>query len=197
MPSPSIQTMQMADAAIASAQLRQPANRSRPESSDTLECRKVVLRFPADTAEEHLESAAFRRPRDPPPPVSFVGWRCADSIAAGVGEEVLFRVRSSRGSEVVLMAVLFGALHVHTRSPMIMIVFPGIALGVLKNRRRPPSPPGSRALRRGRLLAPRFTRLGGAGVGGDGRDVITQRVDVWLGGLGVLRTARLRRRCRR
>ena len=57
------------------------------------------------------------------------------SVAAGVGEEVLFRGALQPRLGVVLTAVLFGALHVQYQVPgMIMIVLMGIALGVLKNR---------------------------------------------------------------
>jgi membrane protease YdiL (CAAX protease family) len=57
------------------------------------------------------------------------------SIAAGVGEEVLFRGALQPRLGVVLTALLFGALHVQYQVPgMVMIVLMGIALGVLKNR---------------------------------------------------------------
>ena len=57
------------------------------------------------------------------------------SVAAGVGEEILFRGALQPRLGVVLTAVLFGALHVQYQVPgMIMIVLMGIALGILKNR---------------------------------------------------------------
>ena len=57
------------------------------------------------------------------------------SIAAGVGEEVLFRGALQPRLGIVLTAVLFGALHVQYQIPgMIVIVLIGVALGLLKER---------------------------------------------------------------
>lgn len=57
------------------------------------------------------------------------------SIAAGVGEEVLFRGALQPRLGVVLTAVLFGALHVQYQVPgMIVIVLIGIGLGLVKER---------------------------------------------------------------
>jgi membrane protease YdiL (CAAX protease family) len=57
------------------------------------------------------------------------------SIAAGVGEEVLFRGALQPRLGVVLTALLFGALHVQYQVPgMIVIVLIGIGLGIVKER---------------------------------------------------------------
>ena len=57
------------------------------------------------------------------------------SVAAGVGEEVLFRGALQPRLGVVLTAVLFGALHVQYQIPgMVVIVIIGVTLGVLKER---------------------------------------------------------------
>jgi hypothetical protein len=57
------------------------------------------------------------------------------SIAAGVGEEVLFRGALQPRLGVVLTALLFGALHVQYQIPgMLVIVFIGIGLGLVKER---------------------------------------------------------------
>ena len=57
------------------------------------------------------------------------------SVAAGVGEEVLFRGALQPRLGVVLTAVLFGALHVQYQVPgMIVIVLVGIGLGLVKER---------------------------------------------------------------
>jgi membrane protease YdiL (CAAX protease family) len=57
------------------------------------------------------------------------------SVAAGVGEEVLFRGALQPRLGVVLTALLFGALHVQYQIPgMLVIVFIGIGLGLVKER---------------------------------------------------------------
>jgi len=57
------------------------------------------------------------------------------SIAAGVGEEVLFRGALQPRLAIMLTAVLFGALHVQYQVPgMIVIVLIGIGLGIVKER---------------------------------------------------------------
>jgi membrane protease YdiL (CAAX protease family) len=57
------------------------------------------------------------------------------SVAAGVGEEVLFRGALQPRLGVLRTAGLFGALHVQYQIPgMIVIVVIGVALGVLKER---------------------------------------------------------------
>ena len=57
------------------------------------------------------------------------------SIAAGVGEEVLFRGALQPRLGIVLTAVLFGALHVQYQVPgMIVILLIGIGLGIVKER---------------------------------------------------------------
>ena len=57
------------------------------------------------------------------------------SVAAGVGEEVLFRGALQPRLGVLLTAVLFGALHVQYQVPgMIVIVVIGLALGLVKER---------------------------------------------------------------
>ena len=69
--------------------------------------------------------------------VGFPAWAGAvlTSVAAGVGEEVLFRGALQPRLGIVLTAVLFGALHVQYQIPgMIVIVLIGVTLGVLKER---------------------------------------------------------------
>ena len=57
------------------------------------------------------------------------------SIAAGVGEEVLFRGALQPRLGIVLTAILFGALHVQYQVPgMIVIVLIGVGLGIVKER---------------------------------------------------------------
>jgi membrane protease YdiL (CAAX protease family) len=57
------------------------------------------------------------------------------SVAAGVGEEVLFRGALQPRLGIVLTAVLFGALHVQYQVPgMIVIVLIGVGLGIVKER---------------------------------------------------------------
>ena len=57
------------------------------------------------------------------------------SMAAGLGEEILFRGALQPRLGVVLTAMLFGALHVQYQLPgMIVIVLMGLGLGVLKER---------------------------------------------------------------
>jgi membrane protease YdiL (CAAX protease family) len=57
------------------------------------------------------------------------------SVAAGVGEEVLFRGALQPRLGIVLTALLFGALHVQYQVPgMIVIVLIGIGLGMVKER---------------------------------------------------------------
>jgi uncharacterized protein len=57
------------------------------------------------------------------------------SIAAGVGEEALFRGALQPRIGIVLTALLFGALHVQYQVPgMIVIVLIGIGLGIVKER---------------------------------------------------------------
>ncbi len=57
------------------------------------------------------------------------------SIAAGVGEEMLFRGALQPRLGVVMTSLLFGAVHVQYQVPgMLMIFAVGLALGVLKQR---------------------------------------------------------------
>jgi len=69
--------------------------------------------------------------------VGFPPWIGAvlTSVAAGVGEEVLFRGALQPRLGIVLTAVLFGALHVQYQVPgIIVIVVIGLALGLIKER---------------------------------------------------------------
>jgi membrane protease YdiL (CAAX protease family) len=57
------------------------------------------------------------------------------SIAAGVGEEILFRGALQPRLGIVMTSLLFGAVHVQYQVPgMVMIFVVGLALGVLKQR---------------------------------------------------------------
>lgn len=57
------------------------------------------------------------------------------SVAAGVGEELLFRGALQPRVGVVLSAALFAALHVQYQVPGVLMIFAvGLALGVLKQR---------------------------------------------------------------